>query len=154
MQETSLLQQCVLFQHLSSEDLEMVRSIARREEFEPDRIIFNKGDKSTALYLIVEGSVRVSVIIDGIGEEVIAILKNGGHFGEMALVDEGPRSATVLAMEKTVCLRIDKRFFDVLIASNADLELKILRNMVKAFSARVRDTDQSLTFLRFTLRKD
>jgi CRP/FNR family transcriptional regulator, cyclic AMP receptor protein len=154
MEGTMLLKQCVLFKDLSHDEIQKLQSIARIQKFTKDSIIFNRGDLGRSLYLILQGSVRVSVILDDIGEEILAMLKDGSHFGEMALVDEGPRSATVIAQDDTILLRLDKDEFEKVMISDRDMELKILRNMVRAFSSRIRDTDQSLTFLRFTLRTE
>ncbi|MBN2382622.1 cyclic nucleotide-binding domain-containing protein [bacterium] len=149
-----LLEKCLLFDKLSSAEIEAVLEITSVVDYKRGDVIFQKDEVGEALYLILEGSVRVSVILDSIGEEVIAILREGAHLGEMALIDRGPRSATAIAHEDSKLVRLDKDRFDELLHQDQMIELKILRNMVRAFTSRIRDTDQSLTFLRFTLRKE
>jgi len=152
--EKELITHCLLFENLNDAELDALIEITSCQQYQKGEIIFRKDEPGDTLYLILEGAVRVSVILETIGEEVLAILRKGAHFGEMALVDKGPRSATVIAHENSQLLRLSKDKFDALLACNKETVVKILRNMVKAFTSRIRDTDQSLTFLRFTLRKE
>ena len=62
--------------------------------------IFAEGDKGDRFYLILDGAVRISRMVPGMGEEALAVLKNGAYFGEMALIDDFPRSAHAIVHEK------------------------------------------------------
>lgn len=148
------MKKCILFKNLSDEDVKSLLEIAKQEIYNKDDVIFKRGEIGDSFFLILEGSVRVSVILEDIGEEILAMLKKGAHFGEMSLIDKGQRSASIIAHEDSKLLKISKEPYDKLLKSNQNMELIILRNMVKAFTSRIRDTNQSLAFLRFTLRKD
>jgi len=84
-------------------------------DFEPrrfpkDTVVFNRGDHSDYAYIIQSGRVDIKVIV-GDKEEVIESLGRSDIFGEMALIDRMPRSATAIAREDTVCLVVPPRKF-------------------------------------------
>lgn len=70
------------------------------KRFEAGDIIFNENDEADGLYYICSGRVEISHTVEG-DKKTLAILTEGGAFGEMALIDEKPRSATVTALEET-----------------------------------------------------
>lgn len=149
----SLLQQCVLFQGLTEEELKKVVSITKEERFGKGQLIFRKDEMGDSLYLVLEGAVRISLEVDDT-VETLTVLDRGFHFGEMALIDDAPRSATVEALDDTKLLRIRKSSFERLLENNIDIEIKVLRNMLRSFSSRVRDIDKNLFHMRFTLRQE
>lgn len=77
---------------------------------EPLAIAVNEGDPGDAMYLILEGEVRVRVLRAG-KESILATLKAGEFFGEVSLLDEGPRSADVVANERSTLLKISTASF-------------------------------------------
>ena len=84
MEKKDLLKQCLLFENLVDSEIEAILDITMVQDFQKEEIIFKKDEEGDALYLIIEGAVRVSVILDSIGEEVLAILRKGSHFGEIS----------------------------------------------------------------------
>ena len=63
----------------------------------------------SAFYLIVDGAVRISRIVPGMGEEALAVLRPGAYFGEMSLIDDAPRSATAMCHEKCRLFVVNRR---------------------------------------------
>src|SRR5476649_2336565 len=87
------LKKIPLFANLTSEHLGKVSAIATQKELKANDKIFSEGDVGTEMFLIMKGKVRISKMVPGVGEEALAILEPGSYFGEMALIDDTPRSA-------------------------------------------------------------
>ena len=66
-------------------------------------MIFEEGEQGDKFYLILDGAVRISRIVPGMGEEALAVLRAGTYFGEMALIDDFPRCADARAHERASC---------------------------------------------------
>ena len=87
------LRKAALFSGLKTAALELIAKVASEESHTSGTKIFQHGDAGDKLYLILEGRVRISREVPGMGEEALAVLGPGEVFGEMALLDESPRSA-------------------------------------------------------------
>src|SRR5690606_5143998 len=109
-----------------------------------------QGETGDTLYLIVEGRVRTSRALAGMGEEALAVLGPGDVFGEMALLEEAPRSADAHVHERCRLLVLAKDAFDDLLFLHKDLAYEVLWNFVKLLGARLRATNDKLTFLGVT----
>ncbi|MET0595286.1 MAG: cyclic nucleotide-binding domain-containing protein, partial [Polyangiaceae bacterium] len=81
-----------LFAGLAPEALEAIASITTEESHGLGDLIFSHGDPGDRFFLILEGKVRISRNVPGMGEEALAVLGRGEVFGEMCLFDEAPRS--------------------------------------------------------------
>ena len=89
----------------------------RREYFEPGQIIFRAGDRGDWLYVVTEGEVEVLRSVAGLGEQPVRRLGAGECFGEIALVSDAARSATVRAVSATNVLAVDREAFQAMFAS-------------------------------------
>jgi len=122
-----------LFQHLSYKEQVAILSIAHSRIFEPGAEIVKQGDPGQEMFIIVDG--EVSVVRDGV---TIAELGPGGHFGEMSIVDDAPRSASVRAKKRTDVLTIGQAEIGGLMRLDPVLAVKILWTLVQALSGRLR----------------
>jgi len=84
-------------QGLSAAELRLLATYSQEERFGPDALIFGEGEQGDKLYIVVDGQVRISRHLQGMGEEALTILGRGEVFGEMALIDAEPRSADARA---------------------------------------------------------
>lgn len=139
-----------LFEGIAPAGLREIAAIASEESYRLGEIIFKEGDGGGALYLILEGKVRISREVSGMGEEALAVLKEGDAFGEMALIDDFPRSADARVHERCRLLVISKEALEDLLFLNRNLAYEILWNFVKILSARLRETNDKMTFLSVT----
>ena len=144
MREKDVLSQVYLFRELTAREMEQVLSISREKKANKNEIIFREGDIGDAFYLIVTGSVRISTLVPGVGEEALTILREGEYFGEMALIDDAPRSASAIANDDTMLLYIGKDDFRKLLEQQTDIAYKLLWIFTKTLSARLRKTDEQL----------
>ncbi len=142
--KTSILKKIYLFQYLDDNELEHILNIASAKIYKEEAVIFNEGEKGDAFYVVLKGSVRISTVVPGVGEEALAVLKKGNYFGEMALIDNAPRSAAAVANEDTVFLKITDANFRNLLVNDRKLAYKLLWGLVKTFSKRLRETDNKL----------
>jgi len=136
-----------LFRGLSSAALERVAAIATEESHKATHVLFREGDAGESIYLILSGKVRISRNVAGMGEEALAVLGPGAAFGEMALIDEVPRSADAIVHEGCRLAVLSREAMEVLLFLNKDLAYEILWNFVKILSSRLRETNDKMTFM-------
>ncbi len=139
-----------LFDGIAERGLRLLASIAREESYRGGSVIFEEGTSGNALYLILEGKVRISRQVTGMGEEALAILEPGDAFGEMSLIDSFPRSADARVHEHCRVLVLEKEALEDLLFLEKDLAYEILWNFVRTLSARLRETNDKMTFLSAT----
>jgi len=95
------LRRLPLFARLSEEELDSLAERTRPKSFRRGETIFRKDDPGTHLYLVVEGAVKISLPGEFGQEALVALMRSGDFFGELALFDRSPRSATAVALEET-----------------------------------------------------
>ncbi len=144
MKEKEKLSQVYLFRELTPSEIDTLLSISKEKRVRKDEVVFKEGDTGDAFYFIVSGSVRISTIVPGVGEEALTILREGEYFGEMALIDDAPRSASAIANDDTILLLIEKDNFRKLLAQETGIAYKLLWVFTKTLSARLRKTDEQL----------
>jgi len=91
-----ILTQIDLFSGLPAGHLRRIVDIGLEEQYRSNATVFSEGEPGDKFYLIVEGAVRISRIVPGMGEEALAVLRPFAYFGEMSLIDDAPRSATAV----------------------------------------------------------
>ncbi|WP_437617550.1 cyclic nucleotide-binding domain-containing protein [Sorangium sp. So ce1151] len=136
-----------LFKGLTPAALELISRVASEETHALGTKIFQHGDPGDKLYILLEGRVRISREIAGMGEEALAVLGPGAVFGEMALLDEAPRSADARVHERCRLLTVSKDAFEDLLFLHKELAYEVLWNVVRMLVQRLRETNNKLTFL-------
>lgn len=144
VKDKDVLSQVYLFRELTPSEMDILISISKEKRAKKDEVIFKEGATGDAFYLIVSGSVRISTIVPGVGEEALTILREGEYFGEMALIDDAPRSASAIANDDTILLLIKKDNFRKLLTQETGIAYKLLWVFTKTLSARLRKTDEQL----------
>ena len=135
------------FEGLTAEALALIANATTEESHATGTKIFQYGDVGDKLFVLLEGKVRISREVAGMGEEALAVLGPGEVFGEMSLIDEAPRSADARVHERCRLLVISKEAFDELLFIHKDLAYEVLWNCVRILSSRLRETNEKLTFL-------
>ena len=130
---------------LSAGELQILATLSTEERYAASDLIFAEGDHGTKLYIVLDGKVRISKLIPGVGEEALAILERGDFFGEMALVDDKPRSADARAHEAgTVVLAIDKRVLDDILAHDLKSAEQFLSIVCRILCQRLREINETI----------
>jgi CRP-like cAMP-binding protein len=141
-----------LFHGLAPEGLDRIAAIAGEESHETNSFVFHEGEMGDKLYLILDGKIRISRELPGMGEEALAILGPGEAFGEMSLIDDTPRSADARVHERARLLVITREAFEDLLFVHKDLAYEILWNFVKTLSGRLREANDKMAFMTVTSR--
>ncbi len=144
--KTEILRRIPLFQHMTYKELLAILGIARGRQFEKGQPIIKEGETGDELFVLFRG--KVTVLKSGLQ---IAQLKAGGHFGEMGLVDQAPRSATVVAHEETSAISIDRDSLLKLMRRDSLLAVKLLWSFVQVLSERLRNTNDAVADLKHEL---
>ena len=119
-----------LFSQIPGEDLAQVALISTEENREQGEEIFAEGEAGDALYLVLDGKVRVHK-----HDRVIAELGERECFGEMAILDAGPRSATVTSISDSNLLKITREDFQEIMSEKPEIAMGI----IKVLTRRLRD---------------
>lgn len=142
------LKKIPLFRHLTYQELVKVLNITYLETHEPGSVIIREGEEGAELYVVLAGTVQVMK-----AEQNLTELGAGVHFGEMALIDQSPRSATIAAKDPTRVLVIGRRSFYNLIRKEPVLAVKLLWSFVQVLSRRLRETNEQLSGARVELEQ-
>ncbi len=135
-----LLKSFPLFSDLSDEDLSDIEKIVKKKKYTKNEIILYQFDPGDSLYIISRGKVKV-VLFSKDGKEVLlSNLGPGEFFGEMSLLDGLPRSASVVAIEDSEVIIVNRRDFLELIRNHPEIAMRILTEMSK----RLRSADQKI----------
>lgn len=136
----ALLKTVSLFSNLSKSDLENIAEYCVERSFEKGEMIVKQGNNGIGLYIIVSGRVKVIKQIAS-GEKMdITELGPGEFFGEITVLDNAPRTASVLAVENSTCLVLTAWEFKSQLVVHPEIALKILPVLVKRF----RETNERL----------
>ncbi len=128
--EVQSLRQVPMFRDVDPARLKLLAFTSERVQFADGQRFFSQGDPSDAAYVILDG--RASVLLNTPGGDIqVAELGSNALVGEMGILSDTPRSATIMASEPTTALRIDKRVFLELLAQFPQMSLAIMRELAK-----------------------
>ena len=125
-----LIQQVPLFSELDKKDLQGLASSMKERTFEAGDTVASEGQTGVGFFIIEDGEATVTV-----GGEELGTMKAGDSFGEVALIDDGARTATITAKTPLKCYGITSWEFRPLVEENADLAWKMLQEMAKRLRA-------------------
>jgi signal transduction histidine kinase len=129
------LEQSKLFNSLAESELSLLRHAQQLREFKAGEIIFKEGDRGDGLYIVGEGQVQISALLSGTERGVLAKLGPGEFFGEMAVLDDEPRSATASAEGDVKLYFIPREKVLEMLENSPRLSVKLVREI----SSRMRD---------------
>jgi signal transduction histidine kinase len=133
------LRQVALFVDLSDEELGQLYAMSRTVSLNPGELLFEEGSQGDALYVILDGELEVTRRQDP-EDVVLAVRRSGEFIGEMSLLDQAPRSASVRALRESHLLEISQAAFQTLLSRSASASSKILRTV----TFRLRSTESML----------
>jgi CRP/FNR family cyclic AMP-dependent transcriptional regulator len=130
---------------LSAAEMKLLATFSSEEKFRESSMIFREGEKGDKLYIVLDGRVRISKFIPGVGEEALAVLDRGDFFGEMALIDDMPRSADAKAHEAdATVLSIDRSTLNEILSMDPHASLQFLNLLCRMISRRLREINDKI----------
>jgi CRP/FNR family transcriptional regulator, cyclic AMP receptor protein len=149
-EEVGLLQRIPLFANIEASKLKLLAFTSERVAFEAGHVLFNEGDMGDAAYIIMEGEADV-LVESPAGPVSVAVLGHNAFVGEIAILCDVPRTATVKARQRLVCLRISKDLFLRLINEFPQMAVAVVRELahrLEQSNQKLRSTVAELEKLR------
>jgi CRP/FNR family transcriptional regulator len=134
-----------LFDRLSDGELEKLEKLARRQRFRANTAVFFQDDPSDSLYVMLTGSAKVFHTSEDGRDRIMTTLRAGDAFGELAMIEGEPRSATVQTLEETELLVLSRRDFEGFASEHPHVLYKLLQTMCE----RARRIDEDVLDLSF-----
>lgn len=141
---SDLLIDIPMFDQIKSDDLKIISRRMNFMDFEPREIIFSEGDKGDFMCFVTTGSLDVFKRNEKGKEVVIATLGKGRSIGEMAVIDDFPRSATVRAKTHSTLVILTRKGFEQLLEQHPQIGVKMLKGLAKLLSMNMRKTSSLL----------
>ncbi len=133
-----------IFSDLDEQALKELSNLFVEKRYKEGEIIFEEDSIGDSMMIIISGQVRVSQTPDPDTEEALIVLKKGDLFGEMAVLEALPRSATTIAHSDVVILEINRIYFMKFIELDHKSGVRILLKLAKILSSRLREADNKL----------
>ena len=143
MLSKEILRAVPLFAELSDAEVSLLADSCRRVQYPPKSIVFQEGDAGDFLLVILRGRVKVILLGDRGEETIVSILEPPGFLGEIALLDDAPRSATVMTLSKTEFLQMNRTRFRKLLSEHPAIALKVMSRLAGA----LRDANEQIRTL-------
>lgn len=147
------LRQVPLFANMSDGELREFEKLIHRRHFHADETIFWEGEPGVGMYIIQHGAVAICKNAPGEAREELAVLRDGEFFGELALLDESPRSATAVAKEESHILGLFRPDLFGLLDRKPRLGNKFLFQLAMIIGERLKNSNTDLQSLRARLEK-
>jgi CRP/FNR family cyclic AMP-dependent transcriptional regulator len=143
MDEKEVLRTVPIFSELSDEDISSLAHLALRKRYPKDTVVFFENEEGDFFFTILEGRIKVTILGDDGREVILSVLGPGDFFGEMALLDNEPRSATAIAVEESELLSLHRNDFQTVLNDNRSITSALIR----VLSARLRRANHQISTL-------
>ena len=146
-----MLAKIPVFENLKPRELRQVAGIVHRRQFVPGEYVFFQNDPGLGMYVIEQGEVSVFLLGNDGTKKEVAVLKDGDFFGELSLLDESPRSASVIAQSDANLIGFFRPDLFEIMEKSPETGLKIVLKVAEMIGERLRNTNQELSKLRAQL---
>ncbi len=143
MDEPELLRTVPIFSELSEVDIQALARLTTRRRYPKDTVVFFENEQGDTLFMILQGRVRVTILGDDGREVILSVLGPGDFFGEIALLDNEPRSATAIAAEDAELLLLQRNEFQGAMSENPSISGALIR----VLTARLRRANHQISTL-------
>ena len=143
MDELELLRSVPIFSELTEADFQSLAKVANRRRYPKDSVVFFENEQGDFFFMILEGRIKVTILGDDGREVILSLLGSGDFFGEMALLDNEPRSATAIAVEDTELLSLHRNDFQNVLTDNRSITV----GLIKVLTSRLRRANHQISTL-------
>ena len=143
MNELDLLRTVPIFSELREEHVQSLARLTLRRRYPKDTVVFFENEEGDFFFMILEGRIKVTILGDDGREVILSVLGPGDFFGDMALLDNEPRSASAIAVEDSELISLHRSDFDALMATNPSITLALVRTL----TARLRRANHQISTL-------
>jgi len=140
-----ILKTVPIFSDLTSKEIAEIEKIIHRRNYKKNEPIFRMGDPGLGMYIIVEGSVEIAEENEDGEKKSLAVLPDGAFFGDLALLDEAPRSASAIAVVDCDIIGFFRPDLLDLLYRKPSLGIKILWGLARIIGERLRRTNELLS---------
>jgi len=141
--DLELLRAVPIFTELEDADLDVLARLATRRRYPKDGVVFFENEEGASFFMIVEGRIKVTILGDDGREIILSVLSTGDFFGEMALLDNEPRSATAIAVEDAELLVLNRSDFQSVVSENP----RVMQALIKTLTTRLRKANHQISTL-------
>jgi len=141
-EDFSPVKKSVMLQGFSNEELAKLAGFCEMREMAEGTTVFIENMPGESLFLVKKGTIRISRMFAEGDEKTLLVLGPEDIFGEMAVIDGLPRSATARVAENAELISLSKKSLEQLCRDDAPLALNLVNNIVKVFSKRVREANE------------
>ncbi len=131
-----------LFSELDPSDIQLIASHGVQRKYPKNSILISEGDESDSLYVILEGSVKIYLSDENGKEVILRIQGDGEYFGDLAMIDSAPHSASVVTLEPTRVSVVSRADFERCVREHNDLAIQLIRSMagrIRSLTENVRN---------------
>jgi len=143
-EEALALKNVPVFEDLAPKEIGAMEKLVHKRTYKPDEFVFRKNAPGEGLYIILTGKVDIVTEDENGSQSIVASLKEGDFFGDLALLDEAPRSASAIAKDHSTLLGFFRPDLNALIKRNPQLSVKIILNLASVIGERLRNTNELL----------
>ena len=149
----SILKRVPIFTQLTKTELNLIEKIVYLRNYREAEIIFVEGEPGAGMYIIESGKVRICLGPNTDEENEICVLEAGDFFGDLALIDDAPRSATAVSLSSSRLIGFFRSDLFSIINRMPSMGVKIQQNILKILVRRLRRTDTNLNEIQEELRQ-
>lgn len=143
-----LMKSLPAFEELTQNELICVERTIHQRHYVANEKVFGEGKPGAGMYIVKEGEVVITKRIDHEKEIDLAVIRENNFFGEMALIDEMPRSASAIARVNTTLLALCKPDLENIMERNPKVAIKIMNNIAKLICKRLVKANENLEILQ------
>ena len=153
MENIELMKELPVFETLTTGELVQIERVLHERHYSPGEVVFNEGEPGAGLYVIKKGEISIRKKVQDGEDMQLAVIPERSFFGEMALLDEIPRSASACAVTQSILYGFSKPDLEHLLERNQRLGVKIILNLSKLVCRRLIKTNENLESVQAQLNR-
>lgn len=132
------LKECELFRSMEDKEIALLAKVVEEKNLSGNTPLFYENMNGEAMYILAAGSIQLSKMLSEGEVKTLATLGPGDYFGELALLENGPRSVTAIAAEESSVLVLKRSGFETLLTEHPQVAIKVIIGLYKSLSTRLR----------------